>query len=222
MNGYKYLDSPVKDIDEKGIVTFYFSKFDNIDSDNDITKKGAFAKTIVENAKRIKHVKNHDIYVVPGVLKELGEDDFGAWARSQLILSTQTGHDTFEEYKAGAITEHSFRFDYIKFEDIADPQDKYNRVRTVTEYKLWEVSSLTGWGANEMTPVIDIKSEAKLWHDLEVLLKLQKGQFSDEYLQKAERKINEILKHLQTLRATTKEPEPEPLIELYKHLNILK
>jgi HK97 family phage prohead protease len=210
MNGFKFCDKEIKDIDDKGVVSFYFSAFDNVDSDNDITKRGAFSKTMVENRKRIKHVKNHDISLVPGVIKELGEDAVGAWARSQLILGTQTGHDTYEEYKAGAITEHSFRFDYMKYEDIADPNDKYSRIRTVSEYKLWEVSSLTGWGANEMTPTIDVKGEAKLWHDLEVLLKLKNGDFSDEYLKKVEQKITEILKHLQTLRATTDESEPEP------------
>jgi HK97 family phage prohead protease len=222
MNGYKSLESPVKDISEKGIVSFYFSKFDNVDSDNDITKKGAFSKTMVDNRKRIKHVKNHDISIVPGVIKELGEDEYGAFAVSQLILGTQTGRDTYEEYKAGAITEHSFRFDYVKFQDALEGKE---RLRTVTEYKLWEVSSLTAWGANEMTPVFDIKSEANLLGQLDKLMKLTKGSFTDDYLKMVENRITEILQHLKTLRATTDEPEPEPFDAakyLFNNLTILQ
>jgi uncharacterized protein len=106
-------------------------------------------------------------------------------------LGTQLGRDTYEEYKAGAITEHSFGFDIIA----RDEKDK----RVIAEAKLWEVSSLSHWGANEQTPVIDIKSRESLLSELDTLLKLQKGNFTDEYLKKLEDKIESILKHLKSL-----------------------
>jgi len=215
----KICDKGVKDLDEKGLVTFYFNAFDNVDSDNDMTKKGAFIKTITDNKGRIKHFKNHNIYLSPGVLKELGEDQSGGWARSQLILGTQLGRETYEEYKAGAITEHSFGYDVIK--SVKNPQG----YREITEFKLWEVSSLNAWGANQSTPMIDVKNEKQLIDELDKLTKLSKGDFTDEYLISIETKITEILRHLKTLRNTTIEPEPKPLnaIEyLQTNLKLLK
>lgn len=226
MKQIKRFEGGVKDIDEKGIVTFYFSAFNNFDSDNDKTLPGAFLKTFSENKDRVRHFKNHDSRLAAGVIKELGEDSYGAWARSQLILGTQTGRDTYEEYKAGAIKEHSFGYEYIKYSDQPDPNDKYRRLRTVSEYKLWEVSSLTSWGANELTSVIDVKNEKSISEYLDMLMKLQKGQFTDEYLLQVESKMNECLQYLQTLKTTTlNKPEDEPfdaIKYLQDNLKILK
>ena len=217
----KICDKGVKDLDEKGgLVTFYFNAFDNVDSDNDMTRKGAFAKTINDDRNRIKHFKNHNIYQSPGVIKELGEDQVGAWARSQLILGTQLGKETYEEYKAGAITEHSFGYDVVK--SLKNPLG----YRELTELKVWEVSSLNAWGANQNTPVIDVKDEKSLFLQLDVLMRLAKGDFSEEYLERLENKIKEITEHIKTLRSTTQtEPESKPfdaIKYLQTHLTILK
>lgn len=193
----KRCDIGLKGLDEKGVVTFYFNAFDNVDSDNDMSRKGAFLKTMNDQKGRIKHFKNHNIYQTPGVISEMGEDEKGAWARSQLILGTTLGKETYEEYKAGAITEHSFGYDVVK--SVKNPSG----FREIIEYKLWEVSSLNAWGANSQTNVIDVKNEKQLLFELDKLLKLSKGDFTDEYLSKIETKINEILTHLKTLRETT-------------------
>jgi len=196
----KNLIGEVKDLDGSGIVTFYFSAFGNKDSDGDITHPGAFAKTIKENFKRIRHFKNHRWDQLVGVPIEIKEDDFGAMARSQLIMGTQFGKDTYEEYKAKGITEHSFMYDVIKY-DVDNEDDKENRVRNLRELKLWEVSSLTSWGANQSTPVIDLKSmnPVELTNYLDTLTKLQKGDFTDEYFGKLEKKLNEIYSHIKSL-----------------------
>lgn len=202
----KVYSGGVKDLDEKGIVTFYFNAFDNVDSDKDMTRPGAFVKTITDNKGRIKHFKNHNIYQSPGVIKEMGEDTSGAWARSALILGTQIGRETYEEYKAGAITEHSFGYDVIK--STKNPAG----YRELTELKVWEVSSLNAWGANQNTPMIDVKNEKELLLQLELLLKLSKGDFTDSYLEQLEKKINEISGHLITLKTSTpSEPGDKPL-----------
>lgn len=189
---YKTLEHEVKDLDDKGVVTFYFNSFNIEDSDKDISHPGSFKKTMNENIKRIRHFKNHTLTAVPGVIKEMGEDTFGAWARSQLILGTKEGDETYLQYKAGAITEHSFGYDVID----RDKQDK----RVIKEYRLWEVSSLTGWGANEVTPVIDVKSDESMLKELDKLLKLKRENFTDDFLQKVEQKINYILEHISSLR----------------------
>lgn len=192
MKKYKILDHELKDIDSKGIVTFYFNAFGNEDSDGDITKEATFSKTIKEGTKRVKHFKNHNYTLAPGVIQELGTDSFGAWARSKMILGTVLGKETYEEYKAGAITEHSFGFDETKQRD-------NENTKIIQEVKLWEVSSLTHWGANEQTPVIDVKSKENIIEELDKLTKLTKGDFTDEYLKKLENKIQIILKHLNSL-----------------------
>lgn len=208
MDNIKSLEQSIKDIDGKGIVTFYFSAFGNKDSDGDITMKGAFTKTISDNKNRIKHVLNHRTDQVPGVVKELGEDDRGAWMRSQLMLGTTLGKDVYEMYKAGAITEHSFRFDIIK-----SYQDKSQDARIITEYKLWEASSLTAWGANERTPVISIKSQEELLKELTEAIKAGKL------------KPEQLIKSLEILPGFTyTEPNPtgtEPIDFIRKNLKLL-
>jgi HK97 family phage prohead protease len=191
---YKSLNCQLKDLDEKGIVTFYYNAFNNEDADREIAVKGSHSKSQTENRNRIKHFKNHNKYMTPGVIKEMGEDQFGAWARSQLILDSTLGRDTYAEYKAGAITEHSFGF------DVLDEARDEKGIRLLKEFKIWEVSSLNAWGANEMTPVTDIKSLFDATDLLEKLLKLQKGTFTDEKLIQIENKIKELLTHIQSLK----------------------
>jgi len=198
----KHLSFDLKDDNDKGEIAFYFSKFDVKDSDGDIVVKGAFTKTR-ENIKRIKHAYNHNIYQIPGVIKEIGEDEKGAFAVSQLALKTDLGRNVYEQYKAGIITEHSYGFDIIKSD-----KDKEKEAQIIKEVKLYEVSSLTAWGANEFTEVIDIKSIDYL----NMLLK------SNNYDEKIVNKIEEVLKHLQSLNEPTDEATPEKPIDYVDYL----
>ena len=99
---YKSCLTQVKDIDEKGIVVFHASMFDTPDRVKDIVDPGAYTKTISENFREIQHYKNHDSTLMPGVLNELTEDSLGLKAVSQLMLKTQLGLETYEQYKAMA------------------------------------------------------------------------------------------------------------------------
>jgi len=203
----KHLNFDLKDDNDKGEIAFYFSKFDVKDSDGDIVVKGAFKKT-KENIKRIKHAYNHNIYQIPGVLKEIGEDHKGAFAVSQLALKTDLGRNVYEQYKAGIISEHSYGFDIIQTD-----KDKEKEAQIIKEVKLYEVSSLTAWGANEFTEVIDIKS----MDYLNMLLK------SNKYDEKIVTKINEVLNYLETLKAVDETPEPFDTIKyLFDNLNFIK
>lgn len=152
---YKSIEYKVADLDEKGRVKFYFAVFDTIDSYGDITRSGAFDKTISENKGRIKHYKNHDMTKLCGVIQELGKDNYGAFAVSQLMLKTDLGRNTYEEYIAGGITEHSFGYNTIKSGQITMDGKE---CRELLEVKLWEVSSLTMPAANELAKTIGIKS----------------------------------------------------------------
>ena len=76
------LSAEIMDLNVKqGIVTGYFSKFNNVDADGDIIRPGAFTKTIKENGPesslpRIKHLLNHDPSLPLGVLTSLKEDGY--------------------------------------------------------------------------------------------------------------------------------------------------
>jgi len=213
----KSVSSEVKDLDEKGLVKFYFSFFDNVDSDGDITHKGAFTKSIKENRKRIKHFKNHHWTETPGVLKELYEDEKGAIAVSQLILGTQLGKDTYEEYRAGAITEHSFGYEIVNSDKETIEEKEVQHLR---ELKLDEVSSLNSWGANEMTDTLDVKNQDQVMKFLESLEALKKGEFSDEYFEKLENKIAVVQKYLESLREPPQH-SIEPVDYILKHSRVL-
>lgn len=186
MKQIKVLSGKVKDVDEsKGLIKAYFSIFNNIDSDGDMIQQGAHAKTMMERGPtgtgRIKHFKQHDSWQVPGVIKEMGEDQEGGWFVSQLAKTT-LGKDTLIEYQDGIITEHSFGFQIIKSEQVEDVEK--GNYQLITETKIWEVSSLTAWGANSQTRTIDVKEDRDLFEQMEKILK--NGKLSDETLKKAE------------------------------------
>jgi hypothetical protein len=196
----------IKGIEEsKGIVEFYFSSFGNKDSDGDIMEKGSFKKTISENLSRIKHFKNHDPHLAVGRILELGEDSKGAFAVSQMSKST-LGQDTLIEYKEGIITEHSHGFQTIR-----ENYSNEKSANIISEVKLWEVSSLTAWGANSNTPTTGIKS----LEDVETLFKnleniLTKSNISDERgaeLQKSYDHLGNLIKSLRAPSSDTLEAE---------------
>lgn len=159
---YKSLILDIKDIDDsQGIVTGYFSAFNSKDSDGDIIRKGAFAKSINEKGpsstgnRKIKHLFQHDVNKPIGMIKELTEDNYGLRFVSKMSEAT-LGQDVLKMYKEGILNEHSIGFQTIK--QAFNKKEGYNEI---TEVKLWEGSTVT-FGANQDTPVESIKSEKDL------------------------------------------------------------
>lgn len=168
---YSYKDfgvAPIiKDLDgRKGIVTGYFSHFGNVDADGDVITQGAFAKSIKESGPtskkpRIKHLFNHDPSQPIGVLQELKEDTIGLYYESK-IGSHNLGQDFIKMVDSGLIAEHSIGFQTLQAKEIQS-YDEYQKNkekgwRELTQLKLWEGSSLSAWGANEMTPLTGMKA----------------------------------------------------------------
>lgn len=158
----------IVDADEKqGIVTGYFSRFNNVDSDGDIIRPGAFTKTIREQGPksqqpRIKHLLNHDPSQPLGKLLNLKEDATGLVYESQ-IGTHSLGRDFIKMVESGLITEHSIGFRIMKRNQM-QPYEDYMKnpgkgFYEITEVKLMEGSSLTAWGANPLTPLTGLKSE---------------------------------------------------------------
>ena len=202
MNSLLVCNKEIKEVDPDGTVLFYANVFNNTDSDGDLSLPGSFSKTLKENASRLRHLKYHDTRLMPGVIKEATEDQVGLLIKSQLILNTQLGKETYEEYKAmheaGKQMEHSVRVNPVKYaEDRTDPN---NVIRKVSEWKLWEVSTLTAWGANSQALSISVKNmkdatredlESELTY-LKALLNIQS--YSDYKLESIEKQISYLLK----------------------------
>ena len=163
-----------KDADtKKGIVTGYFASFNNLDSDGDIIVPGAFAKSIQETGPqsmqpRIKHLMNHDTGKPLGVIQSLCEDEKGLYYESQ-IGTHSLGQDFIKMVESGLITEHSIGFRTIQSDTNNETGDTY-----LKELQLWEGSSLTAWGANNLTPVTGMKSEFKIEDIVERQKQLEK------------------------------------------------
>lgn len=185
----------MKDLDEsKGVVTIYINAFGNEDSDGDISLPGSFKRTFKNNGHTIQHWLNHERDKLLGVPIKLYEDDLGAVAVSQLNIRKQLGKDVFEDYKLfaehGKTLQHSVRVMPVKFEE---ERDKDRTVRKVSEWKLvMEYSTLYGWGANQQTPLIDIKSLS----DLELMMR--EGNYSDEKGRLIEETYNKLKRLLES------------------------
>jgi HK97 family phage prohead protease len=174
-NLYTYKDTTLaasfKDADmKKGIVTGYFSRFGNVDSDGDIIKAGAFAKTVKEQGPksaqpRIKHLMNHNPSMPLGKILDLKEDSTGLVYESQ-VGSHALGQDFIKMVESGLITEHSIGYRTIKrnqLQDYAGYQKNPSKgMFEITEAKLFEGSSLTAWGANPLTPLTGLKNAVNI------------------------------------------------------------
>ncbi|MFO8021006.1 MAG: HK97 family phage prohead protease [Perlabentimonas sp.] len=216
---FKQLDYQIKAVDDKkGIVQFYSSSFGerdtDADSDGDVMVKGAYAKTIKENFKRIRHLKNHSISV--GVPMSLEEDNFGLLVTSQLIMGKQVAKELFEEYKVyaemGNSMEHSVGFFPIKSDF-----NNESGVNYIKEVKLMDVTTMETWGANEITPQGALKQFKTIDDAITAMKLMVNGRFEDEKLQQIDNTLNK-LKALVNDEPGTPTQRNEPLNEILKKL----
>jgi len=156
-----WTDWQVKDLNNKGMVQIAVNAFNNEDSDGDISLPGSFKKTLKENFGRVRWFLNHDVTQLLGVPIKGYEKGDHLVMEAQFNLEKQLAKDTYQDYKLyaehGKSLEHSVGVQAIKY-DI----DNESQVRKISEWKLWEFSTLTHWGANENTPMLGIKSKDEL------------------------------------------------------------
>jgi hypothetical protein len=219
----------VKDLDaSKREVAIYLSKFDIIDSNSDIIRKGAFTKSIQEHGvnsssnRKIAFLRHHDWTKQIGKFNQLGEDEIGLFAVGQLGTSS-IGEDAWKDYEEGIIREHSIGFKYIpdKMKWIEDKTLPSGGFYDIKEIMLWEGSAVT-FGANEFTNVVEVlKSEEKidfakkLSSEIDLLVKsLVNGKGTDDRLFEIEMKIKYLNQQLVSLA------ESEPIVK--GHSEIIK
>ena len=184
-------------------VTFMASKFDVIDSDNDIIRRGAFAKSILERGpesssnRKIAHLRHHDWEQQIGRIVKMEETHDGLIVVSDLGTSTK-GDDALRDYQEGIITEHSIGFQYVA-DKIHTIEHGESNVFEIKEVVLWENSAVT-FGANEFTPVLDVSKGEHISH-----------------LDKLNKKMDAIVNSLRNGKGTE-----ERFFTLEKRLQVLK
>ena len=146
----------LKDMDtQKREVSLYLSKFDAMDSDFDIIRKGSFSKSLKERGpgstsnRKIAFLRHHDWEKQIGKFLKLEEDDNGLFAVAQLGRSTD-GEDAYRDYEDGIIKEHSIGFQYIK--------DKIDYIEKLTKELNVCIKALSnGKGTDERLHSIEMK-----------------------------------------------------------------
>lgn len=154
MNNVIYKQAEISDVDENlGIVKGYGSIFGNVDSDNDIIEKGAYARTIKNNGSRVKYLYQHDITKPIGRMKELFEDEKGLGFVAE-IPKTTFGVEVLELMKYNVIDENSVGIMPVKKD--------YNEdgVRMIKEAKLFEISAVT-LASNDEAKILEVKGKSE-------------------------------------------------------------
>jgi HK97 family phage prohead protease len=227
---YKNFTAEIKDIDAKSMtVTGYWSKFGNVDYDDDIIAMGAATKTIAERgpmgSNEIFFLNQHNWSQPHGKPMVLEAQEKGIYFESK-IAPTSYGKDALVLYAEGIVVQHSIGFSTVK----AD-YDQKTGVRTIKEIKLYEGSNVT-LGANPETPFTGFKSltMAEINDQISKMMKLLKdGSLTDEGFGRLEIALKQFqleafnlgknsLSDAEPALVTQVKDEPNILTEIIKHL----
>lgn len=190
----KSIATKTNDVDEQGRVVIAVNAIGNEDADGDISMPGSFNKTLKEDFARLKWFLNHDPCILLGVPISGEEKDNLVQMTSQFNMKKQIARDTYEDYKLyaehGRTLEHSIGVNAIN-------RNKSNP-KEVLQWKMWEYSTLTNWGANERTPLLDIKGMNTISAEehIKFLEEAVKMKYSDAKLKAITQSIDVIRKAL--------------------------
>jgi HK97 family phage prohead protease len=193
----------VKDLDDaKGIVRAYANVYDFEDSDGDISAKGSFKRTVNNNWKRMRVLKDHKTDISLGIPLEANADDpYGLDTVSQFFMHKDVAKDMYYDIKMMIESPKPLNPELSIGYVIMD-RDKTDR-RVIREYKLMEYSFLTSWAANQLSIVTDLKSLENHYGILELITKMYDVQYSDTRLKAIET----------ALQSLSKSPTPSATIE---------
>lgn len=207
---FKQIGIDLKDLDEtKGVIVAYANAYNNKDSDGDVSAYGSFDKTVVENYKRIRVLKDHNPTMMVGVPLSIDtKDSYGLLTTTQFNMKKDLARDLFTDVKlmhdSGLNAELSIGYQVLQ-------RDQKNK-NIINEYKLMEYSFLSSWAANELATVQNIKGIKSHYGILELIEKSYNLDYSDVRL----KNIEALLKAL-TDEPSNDTPKDEPLI-----FNLLK
>jgi HK97 family phage prohead protease len=203
---FKQLAYDLKELDEnKGVVTAYANVYNVKDSDGDISAFGSFNKTVTENFKRIRVLKDHNPTMMVGVPLVIDtKDTYGLLTTTQFNMKKDLGRDMFTDvklmYDSNLNAELSIGYKVIS-------RDAKNK-SIITEYKLGEYSFLSSWAANELSTVQNIKAIKSHYGLMELITKAYDLDYSDTRL----KQIETLLKALTDEPLEDNTPNNEPLL----------
>jgi HK97 family phage prohead protease len=203
---FKQLAYDLKELDEsKGVVTAYANVYNVKDSDGDISAYGSFNKTVAENFKRIRVLKDHNPTMMIGVPLAIDtKDTYGLLTTTQFNMKKDLGRDMFTDVKlmhdSNLNAELSIGYKVMS----RDAKEKAK----ITEYKLAEYSFLSSWAANELSTVQNIKAIKSHYGLMELITKAYDLDYSDIRL----KQIETLLKALTDEPSEPDTLEVEPLI----------
>ena len=203
---FKQISYSLKELDEaKGVVIAYANTYNFKDSDGDISAFGSFDKSVNENFKRIRVLKDHNPTMMVGVPLEIDtKDAYGLLTTTQFNLKKPLGKDLFTDVQLmhdnGLNAELSIGYKVMQ-------RDVKNK-NIINEYKLMEYSFLSSWGANELSTVQGIKSIKSTYGILELIEKSYNLDYSDNRL----RQIETLLKSLSNEPSENDTLNEQPII----------
>jgi HK97 family phage prohead protease len=217
---FKQISYDLKELDDKkGVVTAYANVYNFKDSDGDISAFGSFEKTVNENFKRIRVLKDHNPTMMIGVPLVIdAKDTYGLLTTTQFNMNKDLGRDMFTDiklmYDSSLNAELSIGYRVMQ-------RDQKNK-SIITEYKLMEYSFLSSWGANQLSTVQDIKSIKSHYGFMELLQKAYNLDYSDARLIEIEKLLKSLDK--EPLEDNTQNLEPIILdtLKSFKNSLILK
>jgi len=215
---FKQISYDLKELDDKkGVVTAYANVYNFKDSDGDISAYGSFEKTVNENFKRIRVLKDHNPTMMIGVPLVIdAKDTYGLLTTTQFNMNKDLGRDMFTDiklmYDSSLNAELSIGYKVVQ-------RDAKEKARII-EYKLMEYSFLSSWGANQLSTVQDIKSIKSHYGFMELLQKAYNLDYSDSRLIEIEKLLKSLDK--EPLETDTLKDEPIILDTLKSFKNTLK
>ena len=221
---YKNFTAEIKDLDAKSMtVTGYWSKFGNVDYDDDIIAPNAATKSIMERgpmgSNEIFFLNQHNWSQPHGKPSVLIADEKGIYFESK-IAPTSYGRDALILYAEGIVVQHSIGFSTVKSD-----YDNTTGVRTIKEIKLYEGSNVT-LGANPETPFTGFKSltMAEINDQISKMIKLLKdGSLTDEGFGRLEIALKQFQLEAYNLgRNSLESTEPTDVTPGAEEPNILK
>lgn len=151
-------DIEIKADAAEGIVTAYASVFSNTDSYGDRMIPGAFTKTLSENARRVRVLRDHDPRLVVGTPQHMEQDRQGLLTVTKMS-GTPLGREMLTLLQEGAYNELSVGFNTVK------SIDNDAKGRDLLEVRLFEYSYVL-WGANDLAQVTEVKTAADLEREI--------------------------------------------------------
>ncbi len=202
----KQLSIDVKDMDDaKGIIVAYANTYNFKDSDGDISAYGSFEKTVNENYKRIRVLKDHNPTMMVGIPLNIDtKDTYGLLTTTKFNLNKPLAKDLYTDIKL--MHENNLNAELSIGYRVMQRDQKNKSI--INEYKLMEYSFLSSWGANELSTVQGIKSIKSTYGILELIEKSYNLDYSDSRL----RQIETILKSLSNEPSETDTLNEKPII----------